>query len=196
MISNRLEKWIKISISIVMILITVVFVFGILSYFYFTYGLPSIETLRNYKPSTITRFFADDGELIGEFFFEKREVVSLARMPNHLIQAFVAGEDARFFQHRGSIILLLSEPCPGIFFQERFFKGVVPSPSRWLNHSSSPRKRVFQGRSVRPSWPSRLKKISPRKKFSFYISIKSIWGVELMGSLRRPRIILENRLKN
>jgi 1A family penicillin-binding protein len=101
MISNRLEKWIKISISIVMILITVVFVFGILSYFYFTYGLPSIETLRNYKPSTITRFYADDGELISEFFHEKREVVSLERMPDHLIQAFVAGEDARFFQHKG-----------------------------------------------------------------------------------------------
>jgi penicillin-binding protein 1A len=99
--SNRLEKWIKLSISIVMILITVVFVFGLLSYFYFTYELPSIETLRNYKPSTITRFYADDGELIGEFFNEKREVISLDRMPNHLIQAFVAGEDARFFQHKG-----------------------------------------------------------------------------------------------
>jgi penicillin-binding protein 1A len=98
---NRLEKWITISISIVMILITVVFVFGILSYFYFTYGLPSIETLRNYKPSTVTRFYADDGEVIGEFFHEKREVVSLDRIPNHLIQAFVAGEDARFFQHKG-----------------------------------------------------------------------------------------------
>ncbi len=98
---NELEKWIKISISIVMVLTTVVFIFGILSYFYFTYGLPSIDTLRNYKPSTITRFYAHDGELIGEFFLEKREVVPLERMPSHLIQAFVAGEDARFFQHKG-----------------------------------------------------------------------------------------------
>lgn len=99
--SNQVEKWIKISISVVMILITVIFVFGILSYFYFTYGLPAIETLRNYKPSTITRFYADDGELIAEFFQEKREVVSLDRIPPHLIQAFVAGEDARFYQHKG-----------------------------------------------------------------------------------------------
>ena len=99
--SNRLEKWIKLSISIVMILITAVFVFGILSYFYFTYGLPSIETLKNYKPSTVTRFYADDGELVGEFFQEKREIVSLDRIPDHLIHAFVAGEDARFFHHKG-----------------------------------------------------------------------------------------------
>jgi penicillin-binding protein 1A len=28
-------------------------------------------------------------------------VVSLSRLPDHLINAFVAGEDARFFQHKG-----------------------------------------------------------------------------------------------
>ncbi len=71
------------------------------SYFYFTHDLPSIETLKNYKPSTITKIFSEDGEVIGEFFYEKREVVSLDRIPNYLIQAFVAGEDARFFQHKG-----------------------------------------------------------------------------------------------
>jgi len=123
MISNRLEKWIKISISIVMILITVVFVFGILSYFYFTYGLPSIETLRNYRPSTITRFYADDGELIGEFFFEKREVVSLDRMPDHLIQAFVAGEDARFFQHKGLDYLAILRALSRNIFSGEILQG-------------------------------------------------------------------------
>ena len=99
--TNRLERRVKISIAIVMIFVTVVVVFGILVYFYFTHDLPSIETLRNYKPATITKFFSDDGEVIGEYFVEKREVVSLDRVPDHLVQAFVAGEDARFFQHKG-----------------------------------------------------------------------------------------------
>jgi penicillin-binding protein 1A len=98
---NQLETWIKVSITVVMILITMVSVFGILSYFYFTYHLPSIETLKNYKPSIVTRFYSEDGEVIGEFFVEKREVVSLDRIPDHLIHAFVASEDARFFQHKG-----------------------------------------------------------------------------------------------
>jgi len=84
-----------------MILITVVTVFGVVSYFYFTHDLPSIETLKNYKPSTITKIFSEDGEIIGEFSYEKREVVSLDRIPSYLIQAFVSGEDARFFQHKG-----------------------------------------------------------------------------------------------
>jgi F0F1-type ATP synthase membrane subunit c/vacuolar-type H+-ATPase subunit K len=43
--SNQLEKRIKISIVIGMIFITVVVIFGLLSYFYFTHDLPSIETL-------------------------------------------------------------------------------------------------------------------------------------------------------
>ena len=99
--TNRLERRVKISIAIVMIFVTVVVVFGILVYFYFTHDLPSIESLKNYKPPTITKFFSDYGEVIGEYFVEKREVVSLDRVPDHLVQAFVAGEDARFFQHKG-----------------------------------------------------------------------------------------------
>ena len=99
--ANLIEKWVKVVIAIVMIFVTVVVVFGILAYFYFTHDLPSIETLKNYKPATVTKFFSEDGEVIGEFFIEKREVVSLNRIPDHLIQAFVAGEDARFFQHKG-----------------------------------------------------------------------------------------------
>jgi len=99
--TNFFEKAVKISIAVIMISVTALTVFGVVSYFYFTHNLPSIETLKNYKPSTVTKIFSEDGEVIGEFFYEKREVISLDRVPNHLIQAFVAGEDARFFQHKG-----------------------------------------------------------------------------------------------
>src|SRR4030042_2129342 len=96
-----IEKRIKIFIVVMMIIITIFTVFGVVSYFYFTHGLPSIDTLKNYKPSTISKIFSEEGEVIGEFSYEKREVVSLERIPHHLIQAFVAGEDAKFFQHKG-----------------------------------------------------------------------------------------------
>ena len=99
--SNFIEKAVKISITVMMISSTTLTVFGVASYFYFTHDLPSIETLKNYKPSTVTKIFSDEGEVIGEFFYEKREVISLDRVPSYLIQAFVAGEDARFFQHKG-----------------------------------------------------------------------------------------------
>jgi penicillin-binding protein 1A len=99
--SNRFEKAVKISITIIMAFVATSLVFGIVSFFYFTHGLPSIETLKNYRPATITKFFSEDGEIIGEFFIEKRKIVSLDRVPHHLVLAFIAGEDARFFHHKG-----------------------------------------------------------------------------------------------
>ena len=99
--SVSLERTIKISITVLMVFVTTVMVLGVLSYFYFAADLPSIETLKTYTPPTVTKFFSGDGEIIGEFSLEKREVVSLDRMPAHLVHAFVASEDNRFFQHKG-----------------------------------------------------------------------------------------------
>src|SRR4030043_1574579 len=99
--TRGLEKKVKIYIAVAMIFITTLTVFGVTSFFYFTHDLPSIEALKNYKPSTVTKIFSDEGDVIGEYFNEKREVVSLDRVPSFLIQAFVAGEDARFFHHKG-----------------------------------------------------------------------------------------------
>lgn len=96
-----MEKIIKITITIGMVILTSLFVFVLSTYYYFGHDLPSIENLKNYEPPTITRFFSDNGEVIGEFFIERREIVSLDRIPDHLIYAFIAGEDARFFQHKG-----------------------------------------------------------------------------------------------
>jgi penicillin-binding protein 1A len=99
--SNIFERTVKISIAVIMICATSIMLFGVAFYLYFAHDLPSIETLKNYKPPTIARFYSEDGEIVGEFFIEKREVVSLERIPNHLVQAFISGEDARFFQHKG-----------------------------------------------------------------------------------------------
>lgn len=66
-----------------------------------TADLPDITDLRNYRPPVVTTVYADDHQKIAEFYEERRFVVPLSRMPERLIQAFVAAEDARFFDHRG-----------------------------------------------------------------------------------------------
>ncbi|MHB8769978.1 MAG: penicillin-binding protein 1A [Syntrophales bacterium] len=63
--------------------------------------LPSIAALKDYRPSITTRVYADNYELIDEFFLEDRKVIKYEDIPKIAIQAFVAAEDARFFQHRG-----------------------------------------------------------------------------------------------
>ncbi|MBW2058264.1 MAG: PBP1A family penicillin-binding protein [Deltaproteobacteria bacterium] len=70
-------------------------------YMYFARGLPQIETLKDYRPKIISTVYALNGEVIGEFFEERRIVVPIDEIPQFLIDAFVAAEDSRFFEHKG-----------------------------------------------------------------------------------------------
>ncbi len=73
-----------------------------MGYFIATFfDLPQIDRLENYQPSVITRMYSEDGEIIGEFFRERREIVPLLQIPQHLQNAFIAIEDRRFYQHPG-----------------------------------------------------------------------------------------------
>ena len=76
---------------------------GILGGFFISdlYGLPRIDLLEVYQPSGITRMYSKEGEVLAEFFLERREVVSLSKVPPQLQKAFIAIEDHRFYQHRG-----------------------------------------------------------------------------------------------
>ena len=63
--------------------------------------IPSIVVLKDYRPSISSRVYADNNELIDEFFAEDRKLIKVSEVPKIAIQAFVAAEDARFFQHQG-----------------------------------------------------------------------------------------------
>lgn len=63
--------------------------------------LPSLESLTDYRPKIPLRVYSVDGQLIGEFGEERRAVVKLAQVPKSLIDAIVAAEDERFYQHGG-----------------------------------------------------------------------------------------------
>ncbi|MGM0451554.1 MAG: penicillin-binding protein 1A [Thermodesulfobacteriota bacterium] len=70
-------------------------------YFYFSRDLPQITSLADYQPPVVTSFFSDDGRKIAEFYKKRRIVIPMSEMPDQLVKAFVAAEDARFYQHEG-----------------------------------------------------------------------------------------------
>ena len=74
---------------------------GYFLYYSYTRDLPDYTMLKDFRPPLITRVYARDGQLIGEFFTERRIIVPYSRLPQHLILAFLAAEDARFFEHPG-----------------------------------------------------------------------------------------------
>lgn len=71
------------------------------TYLIFSRDLPDIPDLRAYRPKTVSTFYAEDGSVIGLFYKEKRFPISLDSLPSHVVNAFLAAEDARFFSHPG-----------------------------------------------------------------------------------------------
>jgi penicillin-binding protein 1A len=76
---------------------------GILSGVLFAYAgdLPQISALDDYAPSTITRVYSADNQLIGEFATQRRVVVGYDDINPVLKQAIIATEDADFDRHVG-----------------------------------------------------------------------------------------------
>lgn len=80
-------------------------VLGLLSvvgvYLYFDRGLPSVEALRHYSPSQVTKVTCADGSVCAEFYRERRTLVPIGTLPSHVKNAFLAAEDADFYKHEG-----------------------------------------------------------------------------------------------
>jgi penicillin-binding protein 1A len=68
-------------------------------------NLPYIGSIREYNPPIITEIYSDEGEVIGRFWEEKRIVMPLDHFPDQLVHAFIAAEDARFYEHEGVDLL-------------------------------------------------------------------------------------------
>lgn len=66
-----------------------------------THDLPQIQSLENFRPSAVTRIYSKDQVLLAELFIEKRDPVSLARIPKDLQTALLTTEDRRFYEHSG-----------------------------------------------------------------------------------------------
>ncbi|HEY0408191.1 MAG TPA: PBP1A family penicillin-binding protein [Pyrinomonadaceae bacterium] len=61
-----------------------------------------VASLATYRPSEVTRIYADDGEtVIGEFALEKRIPLKYEEIPQLMKNAVLAIEDARFYDHVG-----------------------------------------------------------------------------------------------
>ena len=70
-------------------------------YWYLEPKLPSAETLRDVRLQVPLRVYTRDDQLMAEFGEKRRTPLHLYEVPERLIQAFLAGEDDRYFEHPG-----------------------------------------------------------------------------------------------
>ena len=78
--------------------------FSILEYRYSS-DLPEISGLETYKLPTLTRLYARNGALIGEYGDSPRVFVPITQIPKRVLQAFLSAEDKNFYHHFGVDIL-------------------------------------------------------------------------------------------
>jgi penicillin-binding protein 1A len=85
------------------------------AYYYVSPSLPQAETIRDIPLQIPLRIYSRDGYLIEEIGQHRRVLVKYDEVPQHVVQAFIAAEDRRFFEH------------PGIDY-----RGVLRAAAQWL----------------------------------------------------------------
>ncbi|UZH55057.1 transglycosylase domain-containing protein [Salinimicrobium tongyeongense] len=86
------------------ILLSCIAIFGFffLSIYWGWWGkLPSTEELRNLNQNEATEIFSSEGKLLGKYYIFDRQPVLYDDLPQHLIDALIATEDVRFYEHSG-----------------------------------------------------------------------------------------------
>lgn len=86
-----------------------IFIIGFVSVFLFfllaswgVFGsMPSFDQLENPDSNVATEIISSDGETIGKFYLENRTPIKYADLPQHLVDALIATEDERFYEHSG-----------------------------------------------------------------------------------------------
>ncbi|MCL2917108.1 penicillin-binding protein 1A [Shewanella litorisediminis] len=71
------------------------------AYFYVLPDLPDVTTLKTVQLQTPLKIYSQDGKLISQYGEKRRIPMKLEDVPKPLLQAFLATEDARFYEHQG-----------------------------------------------------------------------------------------------
>jgi len=98
------KKKLKSIFKKIMLACLVMFILGLVSVFGFAVLI--VTTAPEFDPNNLSRkesstLYDKNGEVIAKLDLEKREIITYDQMPDVLIDAIVATEDARFFTHNG-----------------------------------------------------------------------------------------------
>ena len=95
------HKYLKLGLKVLAVLGTLIFLF-ILSIYFGAWGkIPSKEALDNFKYQQASEVYSADSVLIGKYFLFDRQPIEYNQIPQNLIEALVAIEDERFYDHSG-----------------------------------------------------------------------------------------------
>ncbi|WP_044401681.1 transglycosylase domain-containing protein [Lacinutrix sp. Hel_I_90] len=114
------NKWIKWSLFAIAVASFLVIVFFLSIYFGAFGKLPTSNELSHLKQAEATQVLDKEGKLIGKYYIYDRQPLAYTDFPEHLIEALIATEDVRFYEHDGvDNISLLRVFFKTILFQDQ-----------------------------------------------------------------------------
>ncbi len=115
-----MKKWI---LTVVVLELVVAFTLSYFIYRYFIYDLPPLEMIEGYKPPVTTQILDDKGDVIFEYYQEKRVYVDLKDVSPYVIKTFITLEDKRFFKHFGIDFIRITKALYKDIKARRFVEG-------------------------------------------------------------------------
>lgn len=76
--------------------------------------LPSLEELENPRSNLASEIISSDQKVIGKYYIENRTNVSFESLSPNVVNALVATEDARFYNHSGVDVRALARSLVGV----------------------------------------------------------------------------------
>ena len=124
------------------------------NFMYLTGEMPSTEELANPDLAVASEIYSSDLKLIGRFYLENRTPVrSYDELPRNFINALVATEDARFFEHNGIDFWAMGRVLKGVITGNNLGGGSTISQQLAKNLFKLRRKKDVSERGILGSWP-------------------------------------------
>ncbi len=97
-IKKQWVKWSLISLAAIFVFFFVLYV----SIYLGVFGkIPTVKELSSIQQEQATEVLDKDGKLIGKYYIYDRQPLTFDDFPQHLIDALIATEDTRFYEHDG-----------------------------------------------------------------------------------------------
>ena len=129
-------------------LIALVTVFFLILFFAVLIGIfgkiPSVNEVKNIQNYLASEVYSADNQLLGRYYIQNRTNVAYNQIPAHFINALIATEDARFYEHNGidrrsilrvifkSILLQNESSGGGSTITQQLAKNLYPRKNVWI----------------------------------------------------------------